>query len=215
MGKVAFGDMDISEDELSLWAVNLNDRQLYRIPLGTDPTNAVAPTSSEQIDRYPLADLPSACTNNVDIRPSATKVHDGLVYVGLVCSGESMQVTSTLKALVYSFDPSTETFDLVLTFPLTYTRGYALRYQTTRGRAEWNCWKPNYSTSIFVYTYQSNNGWEVGCPQPMFSDIEFYCRYQGELGDDDDLMMWAGLYHLYLTSLPIRQFMQRKELVPA
>jgi len=29
------------------------------------------------------------------------------------------------------------------------------------------------------------------------------------------LMMWAGLYHLYLTSLPIRQFMQRKELVPA
>jgi len=27
-------------------------------------------------------------------------------------------------------------------------------------------------------------------------------------------MMWAGLYHLYLTSLPIRQFMQR-ELVPA
>ena len=30
----------------------------------------------------------------------------------------------------------------------------------------------------------------------------------GELGDDDDLMMWAGLYHLYLTSLPVRQFMQ-------
>jgi hypothetical protein len=49
-----------------------------------------------------------------------------------------------------------------------------------------------------------------------YSTIEFYCRYQnGELGDDDDLMMWAGLYHLYLTSLPIRQFMQQKELVPA
>jgi hypothetical protein len=36
------------------------------------------------------------------------------------------------------------------------------------------------------------------------STIEFYRRYHdGELGDDDDLMMWAGLYHLYLTSLPI------------
>jgi hypothetical protein len=23
-----------------------------------------------------------------------------------------------------------------------------------------------------------------------------------------DLMMWAGLYHLYLTLLPVRQFMQ-------
>ena len=42
-----------------------------------------------------------------------------------------------------------------------------------------------------------------------YSTIEFYGRFQsGDLGDDDDLMMWAGLYHLYLTSLPIRQFMQ-------
>ena len=45
-----------------------------------------------------------------------------------------------------------------------------------------------------------------------YSTIEFYRRYHdGELGDDDDLMMWAGLYHLYLTSLPIRQFMQCEE----
>jgi hypothetical protein len=46
-----------------------------------------------------------------------------------------------------------------------------------------------------------------------YSTIEFYRRYaSGELGDDDDLMMWAGLYHLYLTSLPVRQFMQREPL---
>jgi hypothetical protein len=42
-----------------------------------------------------------------------------------------------------------------------------------------------------------------------YSTIEFYRRFQsGGLGDDDDLMMWNGLYHLYLTSLPVRQFMQ-------
>ncbi len=42
-----------------------------------------------------------------------------------------------------------------------------------------------------------------------FSTIEFYRRYQdGELGDDDDYMLWAGIYHLYLTSLPVRQFMK-------
>ena len=41
-----------------------------------------------------------------------------------------------------------------------------------------------------------------------YSTIEFYRRYEnGEMGDDDDVMLWAGLYHLYLTSLPIRQFM--------
>jgi hypothetical protein len=42
-----------------------------------------------------------------------------------------------------------------------------------------------------------------------YSTIQFYRRYRdGELGDDDDFMLWAGLYHLYLTSLPVRQFMQ-------
>jgi len=31
-----------------------------------------------------------------------------------------------------------------------------------------------------------------------YSTIEFYRRFEnGELGDDDDLMMWAGLYHLF------------------
>jgi hypothetical protein len=46
-----------------------------------------------------------------------------------------------------------------------------------------------------------------------YSTIEFYRRFQqGALGDDDDLMMWAGLYHLYLTSLPVRKFMQQESI---
>ncbi|GAB4496421.1 MAG: hypothetical protein OHK0052_06290 [Anaerolineales bacterium] len=47
-----------------------------------------------------------------------------------------------------------------------------------------------------------------------FSTIEFYRQYQsGALGDDDAWMMWAGLYHLYLTSLPVRQLMQSESFV--
>ena len=46
-----------------------------------------------------------------------------------------------------------------------------------------------------------------------YSTIEFYRRYRaGRLGDDDDLMMWAGLDHLYLTSHLIQQF-AREETV--
>ena len=42
------------------------------------------------------------------------------------------------------------------------------------------------------------------------STIEFYERYRrGQCGHDDEFMTWAGLYHLYLTSLPVRQFMQQ------
>lgn len=41
-----------------------------------------------------------------------------------------------------------------------------------------------------------------------YSTIEFFRRYQdGEMGDDDAWLTWAGLYHLYLTSLPVRQLM--------
>jgi len=47
-----------------------------------------------------------------------------------------------------------------------------------------------------------------------YSTIEFYRRFQnGEIGDDDKWLTWAGLYHLYLTSLPVRQFMV--DAVPA
>ncbi|MCP4707581.1 MAG: hypothetical protein GY869_03065 [Planctomycetes bacterium] len=36
-----------------------------------------------------------------------------------------------------------------------------------------------------------------------FSTIEFFRRYlTGELADDDDFLMWAGIYYLYLTSSP-------------
>jgi hypothetical protein len=48
-----------------------------------------------------------------------------------------------------------------------------------------------------------------------YSTIEFFRRYEdGKLGHDDEFMTWAGVYHLYLTSLPVRQFM-RAELQPA
>lgn len=48
-----------------------------------------------------------------------------------------------------------------------------------------------------------------------YSTIEFFRRFEsGKLGHDDEFLTWAGLYHLYLTSLPVRQFM-REELRPA
>ena len=48
-----------------------------------------------------------------------------------------------------------------------------------------------------------------------YSTIEFFRRFEsGKLGHEDEFMTWAGLYHLYLTSLPVRQFM-RAEPQPA
>lgn len=39
-----------------------------------------------------------------------------------------------------------------------------------------------------------------------YSTIEFFRRYsEGKLGDGDEFMIWAGIFHLYLKSLPVHQ----------
>ncbi|MEM6797450.1 MAG: SdrD B-like domain-containing protein, partial [Acidobacteriota bacterium] len=130
-GKLSFGDLDISEDETTLYVVNLADRRLYAIPLGDDPSAPVAPATSAEVSRFDLFDLADCdgdgsndLASDVDLRPFAVKVHDGQVYVGGVCSGESTQDNADLRALVWAFDPDAGTFTEVLDFgPLTYDRG--------------------------------------------------------------------------------------------
>jgi gliding motility-associated-like protein/uncharacterized repeat protein (TIGR01451 family) len=173
VGKIAFGDMDISEDELTLWAINLNDRKLYKIPL-TSATNPVAPTMANQITTYPAnGDLTSlsgvTCANNsTDVRPFGLGVKDGLVYAGIVCSAESSGLATDLKAFVFSFNPVTEVFTKVLEFPLNYNRRYVVRSSSSSNTpAEWNPWATTFTVDGPVY------GSEYSHPQPILSDIVF------------------------------------------
>ncbi|MEQ1745640.1 MAG: SdrD B-like domain-containing protein, partial [Saprospiraceae bacterium] len=174
-GRRAFGDLDISDDELTLYAVNLNDRSLYVIPLGTDPSNPVAPTLSSQVTVVPLADagsplpdLPSGI-NNSEIIPFALKYHDGLLYIGFVANGQS---GGTRKAFAYSYNPVGGAFVKVLEFDLTYARGCAFADgPTCYGAAAWNNWVSAYPASPAMFAPYSTP--EVGHPQPIFADIEF------------------------------------------
>ncbi|GIV31547.1 MAG: hypothetical protein KatS3mg029_0898 [Saprospiraceae bacterium] len=173
VGKIALGDLDISEDELFLWTINLADRKLYKIPLGS-ATNPVPPDSASQISRYPatgnLTTLSGLnCANNAtDVRPFGLGIKDGKVYVGLVCSAESTGQAADLKAFVYSFDPNTAVFAKVLEFPLNYNRGFAIRQSSTSNTpAEWNAWKTSFTVHGPVWSS------EYSYPQPMLSDIVF------------------------------------------
>ncbi len=49
-----------------------------------------------------------------------------------------------------------------------------------------------------------------------FSTIDFYRRYQnGELGDDDDLMMWGGLYHwLGVSNFTVQEMQRARAIAP-
>lgn len=157
VGKIAFGGMAISDDQAYLYVMNLADRRLYRIPTSgalnsTTITSVAFPTS-----------MPN-CATASEVRPFAVNIYEGTIYVGAVCSRETVLATqrANLRAYVYQFNPTTMTFGAspVLNFQLNYSRN-----ETDPGfAADWQNWRATYTTlssSHFIY------------PQPMLTDIEF------------------------------------------
>ncbi len=157
VGKVAFGGMAISDDEQYLFALNLEDRMLYRIP-----TSGALNVTTIQRVAFPTA-MPN-CTNSVEVRPFAVTWYQDTIYVGAVCSREtaSSSTSSNLRAYVYRFNPATMAFNAApdINFRLNYPR-----QETDPGlSADWLNWRTTYTTisgSHFIY------------PQPMLTDIDF------------------------------------------
>lgn len=195
VGKIALGDLDISPDELFLWTINLNNRQLYKIPLGTDPTNPVAPSTTGELSLFPLYDICDCdgdgsddLISDVDIRPFGISIHRGKVYVGIVCSAESTPTDfSKLRGKVFEFDEGTSNFTEVLDFPLNYNRGVGYSGATsfpngiptgsgynTSNPANWRPWRNTYTTaSTWDWSWYDPSFREGGFPQPIISDIAF------------------------------------------
>lgn len=156
VGKVAFGGMAISDDAANLFAMNLANRRIYRIP-----TSGPLSTTTIQSTAFPTT-MPN-CTNASDVRPFAVKEYQGTIYVGAVCSADVSDDRNILSAYVYTLNPSTLVFSAAPVFqtPLNYNR-----LEVDPGAsANWLAWRTNF-TSIatgnqFIY------------PQPMLTDIEF------------------------------------------
>lgn len=117
VGKVGLGDLDISEDERTLWAINLAQRSLVSIEIGL-PANQ--PTSSE-VSSF---EIPNPGCSNDDYVPFALKIYRGHILVGLVCTAETSQNPADLKAFVLDFDHLT--FETIFAFDLNYKKGFAM-----------------------------------------------------------------------------------------
>ncbi len=152
IGKVGLGDIELSKDEQTLWAINVADsyRELVELPLGAGGT---APAASA-ILRHAIPLDQGDCVNDGDIRPwglgfNHSDATDDNVYVGVVCSAESTATAANLKAYVYTFNPTTDTFTQVLNVPLTYLHR-------------------DFNSNAFVpWGFMSRS------PEPMVADIEF------------------------------------------
>jgi hypothetical protein len=170
VGKTGFGDIDVGPDG-RLYAIALQDRRLYRMPVLASPSIP----SATDVAAFSLPAPSPTCTNGV-ARPFALGFHDGRGYVGVTCTAESAGGTADdLRAVVFEFDPSlaTPTFTQVFNLPLNYGRGCASQnsggqQSCTTAPSEWRPWTNSSSCGLSTSPF----GQQI-CPQPVVSDLVF------------------------------------------
>ncbi len=128
-GKMGLGDIDMSEDESTLYVTNLNDRRLYSVPVA----NPGAMTSVA---------IPNPGCVGGNYRPWGLKPYQGKVYVGVVCDAEFSANAADLMGYVYAMDPTTGVYSVATSNVLTYTRGY-------NGVQKWAPWVASTTSTGF------------------------------------------------------------------
>ena len=165
VGKMSFGDIDLSEDGRTLWMVNLNQRALVTVDVG-DPS--VLPPVA-RVEQHLLDDLTGVpATPGGVFRPWALALHGGRGYLGGVASAETSQNRADMVAYVLSFDPEDPTagFTTELSFSLVYNRE-----RTWPGvHVDWQPWARSWSD--VTPTMQGSRTLPIW-PQAVLSDIEF------------------------------------------
>lgn len=164
VGKQGFGDIDIAEDDKTLWFINLNDSKLYSITLPTSGTPTAANVNSYTV--------PTPNCVGGTFRPWATKFYKGSVYVGGICTAETSQNASDLKAVVYEFNPASSTFTNRLEFGLGYTKGFTWILTGGGNRSNWRPWTDDFDKLIAPVDGTGTRKFLI-YPQPILSDLEF------------------------------------------
>ncbi|TAE34828.1 MAG: hypothetical protein EAZ91_00145, partial [Cytophagales bacterium] len=184
VGKVGLGGLDLSDDQRYLYTINLNNRTLVRIDLGSG-TNPQAPTTAAGVQEFPL---PGGfnCTNGV-MRPFAVKFYRNKVYVGAVCTGETetSKTNANLAGYVLVFDAASLSYTgIALTIPLDFQRGNTDGGSNSSIHPLINKWRPWVSNPASATARVADNATNdlvgdpgdptfVYNPQPMLSGIEF------------------------------------------
>jgi LPXTG-site transpeptidase (sortase) family protein len=179
VGKISIGDMDMSGDDTRLWITNLFNQTLYSIDMASQ---SVVSSDSIVAAMGNLGGQAANCAPS-DVRPWAVDVHEGYLYVGVVCSAQSfplpaqsVQAVDALRAYILRrLDvPGAAPFELVFDFDLDYPRSYASSSNTISAR-----WRPWIGTMTslcrFVDATTCNLAFDkqIIYPQPILSDIEF------------------------------------------
>jgi uncharacterized repeat protein (TIGR01451 family) len=173
VGKTSLGGIALSPDESTLFVMNQENRTLYALNTGT---GAVVGSQAVPTANVPL---PVGTCAPGDVRPFAVEVYNGTGYIGMVCSAESTQITSTLRAYVYTFNLSTLAFSGAPVFQaaLDYPRGVgntdpiSLPPPVPVESARWNPWSPTFRANP---PNQTDGLFRTPIyPQPMLASLAF------------------------------------------
>lgn len=154
VGKRSFGDLEMSADMATLYAVNLFDRKIYAI----DVADGIAINASI-LNAWDTPDPTGIGTH----RPFALKWYKGKLWVGIVTEDAA-------NAYVYSLDIAQSNFNLELTIPLGYDRQSVVGSDAdaTVMEGDWKAWAAQADLTSYV-----SDGLDIAYPQPMLADIEF------------------------------------------
>lgn len=139
VGKVGLGGMAMSEDDKTIYVMNLFDRTLYALHVGNP---AVAPSLSD-VSPYPVPN--PGCSNNEYV-PWAVNIHEGSVYVGVTCTAETSRQASDLHAYVLKLKGNA--FETIFDFALDYQKGYGIHpglLSITDAGLNWKPWARDFN----------------------------------------------------------------------
>ncbi|GAB3960792.1 hypothetical protein GCM10028805_58850 [Spirosoma harenae] len=166
VGKVGLGGLALSSDGATLYAVDLFNRQLLALAVG-NPVKATLTASD--LTKISIPD--PGCTNGV-ARPFAVHVHDGKVYVGVICTGETSGTNADLFAHIYIMPEQGTMLSTSPTFSfrLNYSKGKIHTNDAVLGSA-WETWTTTFSG--LHLGAQITAGTRIARPQPILSDLDF------------------------------------------
>ncbi|MDX2543454.1 SdrD B-like domain-containing protein [Streptomyces sp. WI04-05B] len=189
VGREGIGDVDVSGDGRTLYAVNISETKLYSVPI-VGSGDAVTPGALTSYD----IPRPRACTG--EWHPYGIGVRGRRVLVGGVCGAETTVDKDTLpwgnpaelSAHVYEFGDGA--FSEIFTHALDHQRGCAYRFiPKNPADTAYRCTKPSTVGQVMSGQWEAWNervpGHEthnfVSAPQPMLSNIE--------IADNGDLVL--------------------------
>lgn len=177
VGREGLGDVDVSGDGKTLYAVNLNDSSLYTVPIQGTGDSVTAGTPSP----YAIP-KPADCVG--EWHPYGIGVRGSRVLVGGVCGAESTVTDDApwgdpgqLSAHVLEFKGGA--FSEIFQYGLDYARGCAYRFTGLPADA-YRCTKPSTVGEVMSGMWEAWNervpGTEshsfISAPQPILSNIE-------------------------------------------